>query len=142
MAMTCSSQRTMEYRIKKLVDLIADFFGLLGHVAINCITFDHALKVHVASSLSDDVKKLEDTGLSVFGIRRRVLQNLGNPLASVEMSSIFVVPSDYPKIVRNEKSNSESIPAVLNNFARYKSLDPFSSRPFDDLISPQNISQL
>lgn len=127
---------------KKMLDLIADFFGLLGHIMINWSTFDYALKVHVASSLSDDVRKLETAGLSVFGVRRRVLQNLGNPLASVEMSSIFVVPSDYPKIVRNEKSKSEVIPAVLNNFARYKRVDPFSSRPFDDLINPQNISQV
>jgi transcriptional regulator with XRE-family HTH domain len=126
---------------KKKADLIADFFGLLGHIMINWNTFDHALKVHVASNLSDDLKKLEDVGLCVFGIRRRVLQHLEDPDNRVGMSTIFVVPSDYPKIVKNEKSNIEAVPVLLSTFARYKPIDPLSRRPFDDLVSPQNISQ-
>ena len=87
-----------------------------GQIAVDWIGFNHELKVHVAMGLADELEKLEGAGLRVFGLRRRVARNLTDE-SKVEMATIFVVPFDFSKIVRNEKVNTEVVPAVLRNYA-------------------------
>ncbi len=82
--------------------------------------------------LSQELEKLEVIGFHVFGIKREV-RNIDD--AKINMSTIFIVPSDYSKIAKNEKLNTEFVPAVLSNIAR-------PPKSLEEVRRPQNLAQL
>lgn len=117
---------------RKAVNLIAGFFEFLAAVAINWNTLRPGAQVKLEFDLSQELQKLEAVGFHVFGIKREVL-NTEN--VKVKMSTIFVVPSDYSKIAKNEKLNSEFVPAVLSTIAR-------PPKSIEEVLRPQNLAQL
>ncbi len=117
---------------KKAVDLVAGFFEFLAYMAAHWNTLRPGAQVKLEFDLTQELQKLESIGFHVFGIKREIKNNED---IKIKMSTIFIVPSGYPKIAKNEKMNKEFVPAVLSNLVR----KPTS---ISEVLRPQNLSQL
>ena len=113
---------------KRAANLIADFFEFLARIAIDWNSLRPGSQVKLEFDLSQELERLAVIGFHVFGIKREVRNK-------IKIITIFIVPSDYPKIAKNEKMNTEFVPAVLSNIVR-------PPKSIDEVLRPQNLSRL